>query len=91
MRRGRRGYFVTELRDAGLDEIHRLRQVLEAIAARNALPKLTGEEIERIAPAALERVIAASAGDVASEPAADRTFRLRSSGRRRNLLGPSEQ
>jgi DNA-binding GntR family transcriptional regulator len=70
----RRGYFVTELRFADLQEIYELRAMLEARAARQALPALDGDALERIAEAAQDCVEAAQAGDVAGELAANRRF-----------------
>lgn len=70
----RRGYFVTELRLADLEEIYALRQLLEAQAARHALPTLDEEARERIRTAARECSEAAAAGDVSAELAANRRF-----------------
>jgi DNA-binding GntR family transcriptional regulator len=70
----RRGYFVTELRIADLEEIYALRQVLEERAARHALPLLDDHALERITLAARDCEVAAEAGDVAAELAANRRF-----------------
>jgi DNA-binding GntR family transcriptional regulator len=70
----RRGYFVTELHFADLQEIYALRAILEERAARQALPALDDEALERIAEAARDCVEAAEAGDVAGELAANRRF-----------------
>ncbi len=70
----RRGYFVTELNVADLTEIYELRAVLEERAARDALPALDDEALERVREAARECVDAASTGDVAAELAANRRF-----------------
>ena len=70
----RRGYFVTELRFGDLQEIYALRAILEERAARQALPALDDEALERIAEAARDCVEAAEAGDVAAELAANRRF-----------------
>jgi len=72
--RPRRGYFVTELRVADLQEIYELRAVLEARAARHALPTLDDDALQRITEAARECVDAANDGDVAAELAANRRF-----------------
>ncbi|ADB49421.1 GntR family transcriptional regulator [Conexibacter woesei] len=70
----RRGYFVTELSVADLDEIYALRAVLEARAVRHALPALDAEALDRMARAARDCVDAALAGDVAAELEANRRF-----------------
>lgn len=70
----RRGYFVTELKMADLEEIYELRQLLEARAAQQALPRLGEQDLEAIAELARECVQAAQAGDVARELAANRAF-----------------
>jgi DNA-binding GntR family transcriptional regulator len=72
--RPRRGYFVTELSVSDLREIYELRRVLEERAARAALPDLDAETLERIREAASACVVAANAGDVARELAANRRF-----------------
>lgn len=72
----RRGYFVTELELADLEEIYALRASLEAIAARHALPALDGDALELIARAAQDCVAAAGRGDVAAELEANRRFHL---------------
>jgi DNA-binding GntR family transcriptional regulator len=70
----RRGYFVTELRFADLQEIYELRAILEERAARRALPALDDAALQRIVEAAQDCVDAAEAGDVAGELAANRRF-----------------
>jgi len=70
----RRGYFVTELRIADLEEIYDLRALLEGRAARHALPGLDAEAIARIEQAARDCADAARRGDVAAELAANRRF-----------------
>ena len=70
----RRGYFVTELRIADLEEIYDLRRMIEDRAARESLGALDAEAIARIKAAALACVDAAAAGDVAAELAANRRF-----------------
>ncbi|MDX6635846.1 MAG: hypothetical protein QOF06_2049 [Solirubrobacterales bacterium] len=70
----RRGYFVTELRISDLEEIYALRRLLEARAARHALPQLDDDARARIRSAAAECVEAADKGDVATELAANRRF-----------------
>jgi DNA-binding GntR family transcriptional regulator len=70
----RRGYFVTELRIDDLREIYGLRQMLEERAAREALPTLDDDALERLRRAAADCVNAAQNGDVAAELAANRRF-----------------
>jgi DNA-binding GntR family transcriptional regulator len=70
----RRGYFVTELRMADLEEIYALRRVLEGRAAREALPAIGPDAMARIDAAAADCGVAAAAGDVAGELAANRRF-----------------
>jgi DNA-binding GntR family transcriptional regulator len=72
--RPRRGYFVTELRIADLEEIYDLRRVLEERAARQALPALDDDALARLQAAARDCADAAGAGDVAAELAANRRF-----------------
>lgn len=70
----RRGYFVTELNIADLEEIYDLRRLLEERATRRALPGMDEDGIQRIESAAQECASAAEAGDVATELAANRRF-----------------
>ena len=72
----RRGYFVTALEIADLEEIYGLRAVLEGRAARDALASLDEPELERIALAARDFVNAVDGGDVAAELEANRRFHL---------------
>jgi DNA-binding GntR family transcriptional regulator len=72
--RPRRGYFVTELRVADVEEIYELRRVLEERAVRHALPTLDDDALARLARAAKDCVDAAEAGDVAAELEANRRF-----------------
>ena len=72
--RPRRGYFVTELRFADLVEIYDLRQVLEERLARQALPALDVDAVERIVTAAQDHVDAAVRADIAAGLEANRRF-----------------
>jgi DNA-binding GntR family transcriptional regulator len=72
----RRGYFVTELRIADLEEIYELRRLLEERAARHALPTLDSERLAWIELAAQECELAAQRGDVTAELQANRRFHL---------------
>jgi DNA-binding GntR family transcriptional regulator len=70
----RRGYHVTDLKVADLEEIYELRRVLEERAARQALPTLDDDALERVRQAARDCLDAAEAGDVAAELQANRRF-----------------
>ncbi len=72
----RRGYFVTELEIADLEEIYGLRALLEGRAARLALGNLDTAGLERIELAAGDFVQAVRSGDVLAELAANRRFHL---------------
>lgn len=72
--RPRRGYVVTELNIADLEEIYALRALLEREAAFSALPALTEEDLAAIERAAADCVAAVSDGDVVAELAANRRF-----------------
>ena len=74
--RPRRGYFVTELEIADLEEIYGLRAVIEGRAARRALAGLDELGLERIMRAAADFVSAVDTGDVTAELAANRRFHL---------------
>lgn len=72
--RPRRGYFVTELAVADLEEIYALREVLEERAVRASVPALDDDVLERVIAAARDCVDAATSGNVAAELAANRRF-----------------
>lgn len=72
--RPRRGYFITELHVADLQEIYALRALLEERAVRRTLPTLDEDAVERIALAARDCAGAAESGDVAGELEANRRF-----------------
>lgn len=72
--RPRRGYFVTELRVADLDEIYGLRRVLEERTVRRSLPLLDDDALERITLAARDCSDAAAGGNLASALEANRRF-----------------
>lgn len=72
----RRGYFVTALEMADLEEIYGLRALLERQAARLALAGLDAAGLERIELAAADFVKAVESGDVVAELAANRRFHL---------------
>jgi len=70
----RRGYFVAELDVADLEEIYDLRRVLEARAARLALPAVDAAALARMREAAADCALAADVADVAAELDANRRF-----------------
>jgi DNA-binding GntR family transcriptional regulator len=72
----RRGYFVTELDIADLEEIYGLRASLEGRAARLALGNLDAAGLERVELAAGDFVQAVRSGEVLAELAANRRFHL---------------
>jgi DNA-binding GntR family transcriptional regulator len=72
--RPRRGYFVTELHAADLVEIYGLRALLEAQAARAALPTVHEQKLTEMEDAARECAAAGADGDIAAELAANRRF-----------------
>lgn len=72
----RRGYFVTALEIADLEEIYALRATLEARAARHAIASLDELGLERITLAATDFVNAVDTADVAAELEANRRFHL---------------
>ena len=69
-----RGYFVAELSFADLEEVYRLRQILEAEAIRAALPTLDDDDIEAVADLLGDVDEAASGGDVLAMTDANRRF-----------------
>ena len=72
----RRGYFVTALEIADLEEIYELRALLEARAAHHAVMSLDELGLERIMLAATDFVAAVDTADVAAELEANRRFHL---------------
>ncbi len=70
----RRGYFVTEASLDDLREIYDLRRLVEARAARQALPLFDEDAHERIALAARDCAEAVGRGDVSAELEANRRF-----------------
>jgi DNA-binding GntR family transcriptional regulator len=80
----RRGYFVTELRLADLQEIYGLRAVLEARAATSAVAAIDGPALGTITTAAADCVAAVDGGSVLAELEANRRFHFA-------ILEPAQQ
>ena len=72
--RPRRGYVVTELKIADLEEIYGLRGLLEERAARAALPRVGELDLEAIHAAARACARAVAAADVVVQLEANRRF-----------------
>jgi DNA-binding GntR family transcriptional regulator len=72
--RPRRGYAVTELDLDDLDEVYRLRALLETEALREGVPRVTDEDVRLLRKAAEACRAAARGGDVAGQLAANRRF-----------------
>ncbi len=72
--RPRRGYVVTELDLADLEEVYRLRRVLETEALRRGVPRATPGDLAALREAADACRAAAGAGDVAEQLGANRRF-----------------
>lgn len=72
--RPRRGYFVTELRVADLEEIYDLRRALETRAVRLAVPLLDIAAEQRMGDAASACVDAAEESNISAELEANRRF-----------------
>jgi DNA-binding GntR family transcriptional regulator len=80
----RRGYFVTELRLADLEEIYGLRAVLESRAAISAVAAVDAPALEAITTAAADCVAAVDGGSVLAELEANRRFHFA-------ILEPAQQ
>jgi DNA-binding GntR family transcriptional regulator len=72
--RPRRGYAVTELDLAGLEETYRLRRLLETDALRRGVPRATPADVAALRADADACERAAGQGDVAGQLAANRCF-----------------
>lgn len=72
-----RGYRVTVLSEADLDQITQIRQLLEPTASAEAVPHITDAELEALRALASAIVDAAAEGDLVSYVNADREFHLR--------------
>ncbi len=72
--RPRRGYAVTQLDLADLEETYRLRRLLETDALRRGVPRATAADLAALEADADACAQAARAGDVAGQLAANRRF-----------------
>jgi DNA-binding GntR family transcriptional regulator len=72
--RPRRGYVVTELDLAELEEVYRLRSLLETDVLRRGVRRATREDVTALEAAAGDCRAAAKAGDVVAQLAANRRF-----------------
>ena len=72
--RPRRGYAVTELDLGELEEVYRLRKLLESDALRRGVPRATPADVASLEAAAEACRVASARGDVAGQLAANRRF-----------------
>jgi DNA-binding GntR family transcriptional regulator len=72
-----KGFRVTEVDDAQLDEIAAIRQLLEPPVVRQVTPTIPAEDFPMLRRLAQDIVDWAEAGDLAEYTQADRTFHLR--------------
>jgi DNA-binding GntR family transcriptional regulator len=72
-----RGFKVTEISEADLDEITQIRQLLEPTAAAEAVPHVAAGELTALRSLAAAIVSAAADGNLVSYINADREFHLR--------------
>lgn len=72
--RPHRGYFVTELRLTDLEELYRIRHLLEADALRQTVPLLADEDFSEMDAALAELERAHESGDISAHVAANRRF-----------------
>jgi DNA-binding GntR family transcriptional regulator len=72
--RPRRGYAVTELDLDELDEVYRLRQLLETEALRAGIPLVTAADLDALRNDASACLAAGLRGDIAGQLAANRRF-----------------
>ncbi len=72
--RPRRGYAVTEFDLDELDEIYRLRRLLETEALREGIPRATPADVGALRDAADACLAAGRRGDIAGQLAANRRF-----------------
>lgn len=68
------GYFVTKLDVDELIEIYRIRRLIESEAVRAGAPRLTKEDLDRMAETVEEMAAAGADGDIAELTVANRRF-----------------
>lgn len=69
-----RGYFVTELNLDDIREVYRIRQILETDAAVVGVPRLTQEDLDRMADGIEDLARASTRGDLVAMTTANRRF-----------------
>jgi DNA-binding GntR family transcriptional regulator len=72
--RPRRGYVVTELQLADLEEVYALRRLLETEALGRGVPRATADDVAALGAAAADCRRAARGGDLAATLSANRRF-----------------
>ena len=72
--RPRRGYAVTELDLAELDDVYRLRAILETEALRDGVRRATAADLSALRNAADDCLAAGRSGDIAGQLTANRRF-----------------
>lgn len=72
--RPHRGYFVTELRLTDLEELYRIRHLLEADALKLTVPALEKQDFDEMAAALKELEKAHARGDIGAHVTANRRF-----------------
>jgi DNA-binding GntR family transcriptional regulator len=71
-----RGYYVAELSWADLEELYRLRELLEEEAIRASVPRLSSAALDRIADDVADADRASAAGELSAYAQANRRFHL---------------
>ncbi|MEI8411637.1 MULTISPECIES: GntR family transcriptional regulator [unclassified Kribbella] len=71
-----KGFRVTEMSDADLDNLASLRQLIEPPTIRDVVPVIPADDFPRLRALAEEIVVAAEAGDLIAYIEADRVFHV---------------
>jgi DNA-binding GntR family transcriptional regulator len=71
-----RGYFVAELSMSDFEEVYRIRRLLEAEAARVAVPRLSDADLDLLTEAHRQVQAASASSDLAAMAEANRRFHL---------------